>query len=235
MRKIIVFDTRKYTGRCIINCENDRSYIMIPMTRIIGDEVWDYTIAYEIMPSINTFIYSLQLQSLTNISKNIKGEHKTLIVYLSALWFALVVGLVSTLVLFFGANFFATVVNNDPKAILPIRVLAPTLFVFSIMGVLRGFYQGKNTMIPTAVSQIIEQIVNAFVSILGAYFFMKSFSASTNIAAYGAAGATLGTLIGAIAGLLFLVFVYILYRPVLNRQIKKDRSTYLDSYKDIYK
>ena len=50
--------------------------------------------------------------------------------------FALVVGLVSTLVLFFGANFFATVVNNDPKAILPIRVLAPTLFVISIMGVL---------------------------------------------------------------------------------------------------
>lgn len=211
----------------------------IPMTRIIGDEGMGlYTIAYEIYGlALILSSYSLPIAVSKLISaKNIKREYKNSYrIFICAMGFALVVGLVSTLVLFFGANFFATVVNNDPKAILPIRVLAPTLFVFSIMGVLRGFYQGKNTMIPTAVSQIIEQIVNAFVSILGAYFFMKSFSASTNIAAYGAAGATLGTLIGAIAGLLFLVFVYILYRPVLNRQIKKDRSTYLDSYKDIYK
>ena len=209
------------------------------MTRIIGDEGMGlYTIAYEIYGlALILSSYSLPIAVSKLISaKNIKREYKNSYrIFICAMGFALVVGLVSTLVLFFGANFFATVVNNDPKAILPIRVLAPTLFVFSIMGVLRGFYQGKNTMIPTAVSQIIEQIVNAFVSILGAYFFMKSFSASTNIEAYGAAGATLGTLIGAIAGLLFLVFVYILYRPVLNRQIKKDRSTYLDSYKDIYK
>ena len=83
--------------------------------------------------------------------------------------------------------------------------------------------------------QVIEQIVNAVVSVLAAYVFMKNNSASEQIAAYGAAGATLGTLMGAIAGLLFLMFVYMVYRPTLRKQIIADRISKTDSYKDILK
>ena len=43
--------------------------------------------------------------------------------------------------------------------------------LFAIMGVLRGLFQGKSTMLPTAVSQILEQIVNAVVSIFAASCF----------------------------------------------------------------
>lgn len=211
----------------------------IPMTRIIGDEGMGlYTIAYELY-SITLILssYSLPLAvSKLVAAKNINREHKnTFRIFITAMGFALVVGLTASLILFFGADFFATVLNNDSNAILPIRVLAPTLFVFSIMGVFRGFYQGKNTMIPTAISQVIEQIINAIVSVLAAYLLMKNYSASVNVASYGAAGATLGTLMGAIAGLLFLLFVYIIYRPVLRKQINSDRNPYLDSYKDILK
>ncbi len=211
----------------------------IPMTRIIGDEGMGlYTMAYELY-SIALILssYSLPLAvSKLVAAKGITKEHRNSYrIFICAMGFALVVGLAATLILFFGAEFFATVINNDANAILPIKVLAPTLFVFSIMGVFRGFYQGKNTMIPTAVSQIIEQVVNALVSVLSAYYFVKNFSASPNVASYGATGGTLGTLAGAAAGLLFLMFVYILYRPVLRRQINHDRTTYQDSYKDIFK
>ncbi|NLL74137.1 MAG: oligosaccharide flippase family protein, partial [Clostridiales bacterium] len=104
------------------------------------------------------------------INKEHRNSHR---IFICAMGFALIIGLVSSLILYFGAEFFATVINNAPNAILPIRILAPTLFVFAIMGVLRGFYQGKNTMIPTAVSQIIEQVINAIVSVLAAYLLMK--------------------------------------------------------------
>lgn len=211
----------------------------IPMTRIIGDEGMGlYSIAYELY-SITLILssYSLPLAvSKLVAAKNINKEHRNSFrIFMAAMGFALVVGLASTMILFFGADFFASVVNNDPNAALPIKVLAPTLFVFSIMGVFRGFYQGKNTMIPTAISQVIEQIVNAIVSVLAAYLLMKNNSASEHVAAYGAAGGTLGTLMGAIAGLLFLLLVYAIYRPVLRKQIRSDRSSYVESYKDIIK
>ncbi|NLJ97463.1 MAG: polysaccharide biosynthesis protein [Clostridiales bacterium] len=211
----------------------------IPMTRIIGDEGMGlYSIAYELY-SIALILssYSLPLAvSKLVAAKGINKEHRNSYrVFLCAMGFALIIGLLSSLVLFFGAEFFATVINNAPNAILPIKVLSPTLFVFAIMGVLRGFYQGKNTMIPTAVSQLIEQIINAIVSVVAAYLLMKKFSASVNLAAYGAAGATLGTLMGAIAGLLFLAFVYAIYRPTLKRQVRRDVTSYIDSYSDIFK
>ncbi|TAH72860.1 MAG: polysaccharide biosynthesis protein, partial [Anaerolineaceae bacterium] len=211
----------------------------IPMTRIIGDEGMGlYTIAYELYSvALILSSYSLPLAvSKLVAAKSITKEYRnTYRIFICAMGFAFIVGLAAFLILFFGANFFATVLNNDPNVILPIRVLAPTLFVFSIMGVFRGFYQGKNTMIPTAISQVIEQVINAVVSVAAAYYLMKNYSASINVAAYGAAGGTLGTLTGALAGLLFLLFVYILYRPVIQRQIRGDRTTYLESYKDIFK
>jgi len=211
----------------------------IPMTRIIGDEGMGlYTIAYELY-SITLILSSYSLPTAVSklvAAKNSNREYRNSYrIFVTAMVFAFVIGLIASLILFLGADFFATVVNNDPNAALPIKVLAPTLFVFSIMGVFRGFYQGKNTMIPTAISQVLEQIINAVVSVLAAYLLMKSYSASEHMAAYGAAGGTLGTLMGAIAGLIFLWFVYIIYRPILKKQIRADRNTYTDSYKDILK
>jgi stage V sporulation protein B len=49
-----------------------------------------------------------------------------------------------------------------------LRVLSPAIFIYAVVGVLRGFFQGHETMVPTAVSQVIEQIVNAVVSVGGA-------------------------------------------------------------------
>ena len=53
---------------------------------------------------------------------------------------------------------------NMPEAATAIRVLAPAIFFMAILGVLRGYFQGQGTMIPTALSQIFEQIVNAVVN-----------------------------------------------------------------------
>ena len=108
---------------------------------------------------------------------------------------------------------------------IPLRVLAPTILFVAVMGVVRGFFQGQGTMIPTAVSQLIEQIVNAVVSILAGYLLMKAFSGSPHVSAYGAAGGTLGTAAGALVGLIFLSVIYIIYRPVFGRMMKKDSTS----------
>lgn len=78
---------------------------------------------------------------------------------------------------------------------LALRVLAPCILIVAILGVFRGFFQGNGSMIPTAVSQIIEQIVNAVVSVVGAYMLLKvgkEVAAQKNNDSYGAAYAASG-------------------------------------------
>ena len=214
-------------------------FYRIPMQRIIGDEgMGYYTVAYEIYNlALILSSYSLPIAVSKLISaRETKGDYKNSYrIFSSALVFAIIVGLLMSSILYFGAEFYSTVFNNVPNAILPIRVLAPTIFVFSVMGVFRGFFQGKNTMIPTAISQVVEQIVNAIVSIFASYYLIKHYSASINLATYGAAGATLGTLVGAIVGCLFLFFVFILYKPILNKQLSRDYSKYIIPYSSTIK
>lgn len=211
----------------------------IPMTRIVGDEAMgSYTIAFEvynialILSSYGLPIAVSKLIASRVVIKEYRNSHR---IFVCSLIFAVIVGLVASILLFIGADYFAGVLNDDQYAILPLKILAPTIFVFSIMGVLRGFFQGKNTMIPTAVSQVLEQVVNAVVSLAAAYYLIRSFSALDSVTSYGAAGGTLGTLVGATVSLLFLLFVYIIYRPILKKQIRNDRADYQDSFKTIFK
>ena len=83
-------------------------------------------------------------------------------------------------------------------------MLAPTILIVAALGVFRGFFQGHGTMIPTAVSQLAEQIINAIVSILAGYFLVKAYTGVANTAPYGAAGGTMGTAAGALTALFFM-------------------------------
>lgn len=211
----------------------------IPMIRIIGNEgsgIYQYAFeVYNIVLILSSYSLPLAVSKLV-AARGINKEHKNAYrIFLSALCFAIAVGLIATLVVYFGADFFSLAVSKHSNVALPLRVLAPTIFVFSVMGVLRGFFQGKNTMIPTAVSQVLEQVVNAVVSVVAAYLLMKNYMDSANVASYGAAGGTLGTFIGAVVGLMFLLFVFLLYRPILNRQMKNDTTQVKETYGDIFK
>ena len=136
--------------------------------------------------------------------------------------------------LFFGADFLEKLYAREGLA-KPLRIVAPTVLVMSGLGVLRGFFQGKNTMIPTAVSQLLEQIVNAIVSIVAIRLMMQAFAESAQQSAYGAAGGIMGTLSGALTALLFLIFVFFLCRPHLRRQLRSDPYGVTESPQDMVK
>lgn len=211
----------------------------IPMQRLIGIEgMGYYSFAFEIynnaliLSSYGLPIAVSKLVAAKRIRKEYKNEHR---IFICSLVIAVIVGLIAFSILFFGAEFLSKLLANDVSAAIPLRVLSPTVLVFSIMGVFRGYYQGKNTMVPTAISQVLEQIINAIVSVAAAYFLIRNFSASVNVAAYGAAGGTLGTLSGALIGLLFLLLVYGLNRSMIIKKINNDNTRYPDSYIDISK
>ena len=153
-------------------------------------------------------------------------------VFQCALLYVLVVGGIASVFTFVAAPWL--VENNSVVAL---RVLAPTIFFSGILGVLRGYFQAHGSMLHTSLSQVLEQILNAVVSILAAYLLMDMVSGSsdTTRAIYGSAGSALGTGAGVVTALLFMFGMYMLNRGFINKRAAHDRTGKLDSYGDIFK
>jgi len=111
------------------------------------------------------------------------------------------VGAVGTLVLILGAGLFSHMLGVD-GARLCIIALAPSLFFVCISSVYRGYFQGEQNMLPTALSEVIEAIFKLFVGLAAAGLFIR----------YGAdkaaAGGILGVTTGALFSAVFLLFYY---------------------------
>lgn len=208
-----------------------------PLTNIIGDEGFGYYsnayTAYSIVLLISSYsipsaVSKVIAQKLAK--KEYRNAHR---IFQCALIYVLVVGGIASLFVFF----FAESMVDLGGSVLPLRILAPTIFFSGILGVFRGYFQAHKTMVQTSVSQILEQIVNAVVSVLMAYLLVKAVMDrdETTQASFGAAGGTIGTGAGVLAALLFMMGIYALNKGTIKRQMKRDKTLHEDSRKEIFK
>ena len=219
----------------------------MPLTAIIGKTGNDYYgtaySIYNIMLIISSYSLPLAVSKLVSARMAVGHAKDALKVFRSAMIFAVISGGIGALVVFFGADFFAGTLLKTPMSVLALKVLAPTLFIVAILGVFRGFFQGLNTMMPSAFSQICEQILNAIVSVVAAYMLFsygKKVGAvlgnpDNYAAAYGAAGGTLGTLSGAILALGIVAFIYMAYRRRFKKKLIRDHSRNQESYGEVFR
>ena len=218
----------------------------IPLANILGDAGNGfYGYAYQIY-AMALMVSSLSLP--TAVSKLVSAKlaagqkRNSVRVFRCSMLFAVVVGAVITAAVFFGADAISVYAMKSPLSVYALQMLAPGLFLVAVMAVIRGYFQGLGSMMPTAVSQIIEQLIRAVISIAGASIFVDIGTRAGEKAgeellgpAYGAAGATLGTVLGALIALVFLIFVIWAYRGQMTRQYRTDRSGREDSYRHILK
>lgn len=208
-----------------------------PLAAILGDEgVGYYNMAYNAYTivllissySIPSAISKVIAQKLA--LKEYRNAHR---IFKCALVYVLVVGGIASLFVFFGAGLLVQV----EYAILPLKVLAPTIFFSGILGVLRGYFQAHKSMVQTSLSQIVEQILNAAFSILMAYLLIQAMTKSpeSEMLSFGAAGGAIGTGVGVLTALLFMLGMYALNRKMIIRRVKRDKTPLDDSYSEILK
>ena len=218
----------------------------IPLNNILGDEGQGFYgcafSIYNIALLLTSYSLPLAVSKLVSARVSKKQYKNAMRIFKAALTFALVVGAFVSILVFVCSDFIAGKVMALKLSAYALRVLAPGLFIVAVMGVVRGFFQGMGTMVPTAASQIVEQIVNAIVSIIGASYLIKMgkevAEAKTNPSipfAYGAAGGTLGTVTGALIGLVFLLILLKAFYPSWKRKLHKDKGHELEGYGDVYK
>ncbi|MCI9533636.1 MAG: polysaccharide biosynthesis protein [Lachnospiraceae bacterium] len=210
----------------------------VPMIRILGQEgIGYYNTAYEIY-NIGLILssYSLPLaMSKLIAARRVRRQYQDIRrVFFSGLTVSAAAGGLMTLLLLLGGDFITTVIFKSPSSALPLKVMAPTIFVFSIMGVIRGYFQGQGNMVPTSVSQIIEQVVHAAVSIAASYAFMVWFASRPNPKSYGAAGGTLGTLCGAVAALIYLAIRMLCFQRRNARTLRRPQKIHVETWGNVY-
>ena len=193
----------------------------IPLVEIIGTVGNGYyTSAYSIY-NILLIISSYSLP--TAVSKVVstrlaKGRYDDVRTALRVTFvYATIMGGLACAVMYLGSGMIADFLEK-PFCRYALRTLAPTVWIMAYLGIMRGYFQGSGNMVPTAASQVFEQLVNAAVSIIMAVLLFD-YGARANMLyaqtdysyAFGAAGATIGTGMGALIALLFFILLFLLY------------------------
>ena len=205
-----------------------------PLTSLISTEgIGYYSTAYNIYAlillissySIPTAISKLISEKLVlNQYNNVQKILRCSFIYICA------IGGGAAIVAFFIAPFIV------PKnAVMALRVLCPTIFLSGLLGVFRGYFQAHQTTVYTSISQIIEQVFNAIVSVGAAYLFIQPYLSvgGSQLASIGAAGSALGTGVGVLIGLIYMTLMYLKRKN--NLIVKNDPDDYEDSYKSIFR
>lgn len=193
----------------------------IPMANImgnIGNGVYSVAFGiYNIVLTLSSYSMPLAVSKLMSerlAKKEYKNAHK---LFREAFIFAFIAGSIAAIVLFAGAETFASVYCKQGLE-RPLRILAPTTFVVALLGTCRGYFQGHKNMVPTAVSQVIEQIVNAFVSVIGASICISMCDNEAELSSYGAMGGTMGTFAGALVALVLFLCLFIKTRDERSKE-----------------
>lgn len=191
----------------------------IPLTNIIGDEGNGlYTSAYQVYVVILTLTATAIPAGLSKLiaEREAVGAHREAErIFKLTLKGSMICALVLAVIVSLGADFISDLFFPNEHVGQPIRVLVPTILIATMVASLRGYFQGLGNMVPTAKSQVIEQIVHVIFTVALAYYLInKSLMSAIT-------GATLGTSIGAFVALIILMVTY--------KKVRRERKPLLEA------
>ncbi|MBO5040073.1 MAG: polysaccharide biosynthesis protein [Clostridia bacterium] len=199
--------------------------LKIPLREILNDDGMAY---YNNAYDIYAFLYTVSnvglptavsmMISENRASGNVRQSKKIMKV---AMWLFVGIGLLGTSIMFFGAPLFESAykINNLSFSIMAI---APTLFFICIASALKGYFQGYQNMVPSAISNVIEAVGKMALGILFANYAIGAGKPTYEVAAYAVFGLTLGVA----AGMVSLIIRKLLFKPA------KYDTEYADLLKD---
>lgn len=218
-------------------------FYLIPFYAIVGKEnigLYQYGyIPYNLALSIAISGAPLAISKYVakhNSLGNYAVGHKIL---KSSMWIMAATGVASFLTLYFLAEPIAHLVIKDDEQVFTIKEIADVirwvsyaLLAVPIMSVVRGFLQGNNKMEPTAVSQLVEQIVRIIVVLIGGFivvnFLHESPVIAINFAVFAAS-------IGALGSMVVLYIYWRKYKPEFDHLLANSPPAGDVSIVDMYK
>ena len=147
--------------------------IKIVTNRLIGTE--GLGVYMLIVPTFMLLISIAQLGFPIAISKLVaeeKSNNKNLV--FSIIPISLIINLIIIIFLFFASNYIANNLLHDKRTLYAIRSIGLVLPFISISSIIRGYFFGKQRMIPHIISNITEDIIRLITIIIGIPIALKS-------------------------------------------------------------
>ncbi|MBE7052302.1 MAG: polysaccharide biosynthesis protein [Ruminococcaceae bacterium] len=179
----------------------------IPLTYILGEEGMGYfSTSYQMytwMFIIATAGLPVAISKMVSESSARDRHYEVRRILAVSIKLLMVIGVAGCLLLYFGADFFAEKLLKNSGAAYGIKAIAPAMLFVSAMSAFRGYFQGLQNMIPTALSEVAEALGKLIIGFGAAYM----------LASYGMELASAGAVFGvSCGGALGFVILYVLYR-----------------------
>lgn len=214
--------------------------LRIPLSRMIGDRgIGFYAGAVEMYVVISViFSYGIAKALTAIIKYRVRREmfRSAKRVYRNVMMFTVIAGVLLMVGVGVFAEFIAQTLLLEPRGYLAVVAIAPAIFLSAVVGVMRGYFQGMGTMLPTVHSRLLEKVIQLGASLLlGAAFYaygekVAALTKTSEFAsAYGALGAALGLTVACFFGVLHLVFIRMVYAGTFKQQMTRDNSKYAES------
>ena len=198
----------------------------LPLFSIIGDGGMGY---FNSAYVIYTFFFVLSTSGLPVglsilIAEGTEERHRLGYFKSSVLIFGGLGGVFCLLMLF--APYRLSWLIGNPGAAKSIRVMAPSLLAVCLSGCLRGYFQGRKNMLPTALSQVIEAVFKTVLGILFAYFSVRKGQSEPHTAAM----ALLGVSLGSIFSFFYLAIVFFKSECLKKDAVLPEQRTRLNTF-----
>ena len=183
----------------------------IPLNNILGDEGVTYFNAsykiYSFLLSLSTAGLPVALSKLVAESRALGKYNQSRKLLRLALLLFTAIGAVGTAIMFCFTEQLAALMNNS-LAYAPIKALSFSVVCVCMMSAFRGYTQGCENMVPSAVSQVIEAVFKLVVGLALAWYFVDAGLGLD----MGAAGAILGVTISTVLALGYMMVSHLRHR-----------------------
>lgn len=196
-------------------------FFSIPLANFLGGEgmghfytAYDIFIFFSVLATSGTPVAISRMVSMAYAQGRKREADK--IFRVSFLLFS-VIGMAGCLVMVVFARQFSLLMTQGDRSMYAIAALAPMVLFMSLSSCLRGYFQGRSNMTPTAVSQVLESVVKLFVGIALALYLLKT----TGLPELGAAGAIIGVSVGSLFAVLYILVYYFKKRAQTRYMVRE--------------
>lgn len=189
----------------------------IALPRIIGAEgVGIYQLGYPfflVMMTLITGGIPLGVAKLVSEAEGSGKPHTSTVILRVSLALTLGLGVIFMILCLLLAPWITSVILTDQRVYHTFVSMSPMIVIVAASSVYRGYFQGKQNMIPSAASSIGETLVRIICVLWFSYLLLPKGIA------FGAAGAMLGVMAGELIGLLILLWQYQREQGQLQREM----------------
>ncbi|MFD2046380.1 oligosaccharide flippase family protein [Ornithinibacillus salinisoli] len=216
---------------------------VIPFHAMVGEKggaLYQYAyIPYSILITVATVGIPLAVSKFVSKYNSLNDYYTGMRMFRTGMSIMAITGTIAFLGLFFGAEALAKQMipsddlhNSVEDVTMVIRMVSFALIITPSMSIFRGFFQGNQSMGPTAVSQVVEQIVRIIFLLTAVFLVLKVFDGEL---AFAVGLATFAAFLGAIASYVVLLVYWKKRKPFLDKNISQQKHVYDIPKKDLMK